>query len=100
MTEPAPKVATVTCIWCAHTETGEGYAPHDAILAHQVEAHGHRRRLRCGCTYEDGVWWTCDAHCSARIHQHVAWQIANYEAGRWTEPTVDPTQPSLLEVTP
>lgn len=28
----------VQCIWCDHTETGAGYAPHDAIIAHHAAA--------------------------------------------------------------
>ena len=33
----------VHCIWCSHTETGEHYAPHDAIIVHQIESHGRRK---------------------------------------------------------
>lgn len=102
-------MTTASCIWCDHTETGEGYEPYDAIRAHQIAAHGHRKQ-RCGCEYTaDGkrvpgaalpermCWWTCDIHSPAYLRQLVEWQYANHEARRWAEPLPDPDQPSLLE---
>lgn len=86
---------TVTCIWCDATATGEGYAPFDTIMAHQIEAHG-QRKMRCGCEFtpngkrvsgaaqpERKAWWTCDEHSPARLSQLVAWQNANHQAARW-----------------
>ena len=91
---------TVTCLWCSHTETGDGHAPHDAIEAHQADTHG-RRKLPCGCQYvpndrPESVfrWWTCDGHSAARIYQVTALQIANHDARRWV--TEGPDQPSLF----
>lgn len=88
---------TVSCIWCGHTETGEGYAPFDTIMAHQIEVHG-QRKMRCGCEFtpdgkrvagaatpERKAWWTCDEHSPARIKQLTAWQNANYQSGRWAK---------------
>ena len=93
---------TVRCIWCSHTETGEGYAPHDAIIAHQIESHG-RRKMACGCQYVANGggsaawhWWTCDDHAVAHIKQITAWQIANYEACRWDREKPQQPQPSLF----
>ena len=90
--------ATVTCIWCSHTEAGEGYAPHDQMITHQAATHGHRR-MSCGCHYVQNEgssvfnWWTCDEHSVAMIRQITSWQIANYAARRWA---IDPEQPSLF----
>ncbi len=92
---------TVTCLWCEHADTGEGFAPYDAIIAHQIESHG-QRAMACGCAYDriaGGAmdWVTCDAHAPAYIRQIVSWQIANYHARRWAgertemQPTLDLT---------
>lgn len=99
-------MTTVFCIWCDHTETGEGFGPHDKILAHQVQAHG-QRKMRCGCEFtpdgkrvpgaaqpERKAWWTCDEHSPARIRQLTEWQVANYRERRWAKPA--PTTPETL----
>lgn len=92
----------VQCVWCDHTEAGDGFAPHDAILTHQAEVHG-RRKMPCGCAYvpndsrDPGSpfhWWTCDEHSVPLIRQTTAWQLANYAARRWAAP--EPAQPSLF----
>ncbi|MCA0296508.1 MAG: hypothetical protein LCH96_14600 [Actinobacteria bacterium] len=89
--------ATAACIWCGHTETGEGHLPWEAIRTHQVNAHGGRR-MRCGCEYaaagrrvpgaaqpERKSWWTCEEHSTAYLRQITAWILANHQAGRWAD---------------
>ena len=82
MATPTP-AAAVACLWCDHTETGDGCTPHEAIEAHQADVHG-RRKQPCGCQYvPNGCgsplshWWTCDTHSGPRIKQITALQLAN-----------------------
>lgn len=83
--------AAVPCLWCDHTETGDGPEPHERLFAHQAEAHG-RRKQPCGCQYVPNDrnphtawhWWTCDAHAVGHIRQITAWQLANHHARRWS----------------
>jgi hypothetical protein len=98
---------TASCIWCDHTETGDGYLPGEAIRTHQIEVHGSRR-MRCGCEHvaagrrvpgaaqpERKTWWTCEEHSTAYLRQTTAWILANHQAGRWAG-RAQGQQPSLL----
>ena len=105
MATPTP-AAAVACLWCDHTETGDGYAPHEAIEAHQADVHG-RRKQPCGCQYvPNGCgsplfhWWTCDTHGVPRIKQITALQLANHTARRWAADRPADPQGSLFERTP
>lgn len=96
---------TVPCLWCAHTETGQSYYPHDAIQSHQISAHG-ARRLACGCSYqrvpahvpEQWNWWTCDLHSAAYLRQRWELLNANYQAKRWA-PRHQPAGPDQASLT-